>query len=167
LFSFTTSENYVELFNFLLIIFFMDIFVAKLNSETTPEHLEELFSQFGTVTSSKVIMDRDTGASKCYGFVEMENAEEGSSAIEQLNESEFMGNNIVVKQSEPRNQERRSFDRRPSGGGGGGGYGRRPDSNRGRYDQNRGRDGGGGGGDRRSFNRDRDRDRDRGYNRYD
>ncbi len=142
----------------------MDIFVAKLNSDTTAEQLTELFSQFGTVSSSKVIMDRDTGTSKGYGFVEMEDETEGSSAIEQLNETEFMGNMIVAKKSEPRAQERRSFDRRPSGGGGGG-YGRRPDSSRGRYDQNRGRDGGGG--DRRSFNRDRDKDRDRGYNRYD
>jgi RNA recognition motif-containing protein len=127
----------------------MDIFVAKLNSETNADHLTELFGQFGTVISTKVIMDRDTGSSKGYGFVEMENSEEANTAIAQLNESEFMGNTIVVKLSEP-SQNKRSFNRRQ------GGYGQRSDSNR-RYDQ-RGRDGG----DRRSFNQNRDR----GYNRY-
>jgi RNA recognition motif-containing protein len=147
-----------------LIIFFMDIFVAKLNSDTNADHLTELFSQFGTVSSSKIIMDRETGMSKCFGFVEMEDENEGDSAIQQLNESNFMGNYIVVKKSEPRAQEKRSFDRKFSGGGGGGGgFGRRPDPNK-RFD-NRNRDGGGGG-DRRSFNRDRGDSRG-GYNRYD
>ncbi|MBN2261739.1 MAG: RNA-binding protein [Prolixibacteraceae bacterium] len=140
----------------------MDIFVAKLNSETNADHLTELFGQYGTVSSAKVIMDRDTGMSKCFGFVEMEDEGEGNSAIENLNESNFMGNDIVVKKSEPRPQEKRSFGRSFNGGGGGGG-GRRPEGNR-RFDNNRYRDSGGGG-DRRSFNRG-DRDRDRGYNRY-
>ncbi|HKM93078.1 MAG TPA: hypothetical protein VJY41_05445 [Prolixibacteraceae bacterium] len=145
----------------------MDIFVAKLNSDTSADHLTELFGQFGTVSSSKLIMDRETGMSKCFGFVEMLDENEGESAIQQLNESEFMGNTIVVKKSEPRPQERRSFDRKFSGGGGGGGS-RRPDSNR-RFDS-RGGGGGGGfdnrnrdGGDRRSFNKDRG---ERGNNRY-
>lgn len=139
----------------------MDIFVAKLNSETTPDHLTELFSQFGNVVSTKVIMDKETGRSKCYGFVEMDNEAEGASAIENLNESNFMGNDIVVKQSQPRTQERRSFDRRPGGGGGrrfdgGNGGNRRFDKND-RNNSYRDRDGGG---DRRNYNRDRD------YNRY-
>lgn len=142
----------------------MDIFVAKLNSETNADHLTELFSQYGTVSSAKIIMDRETGMSKCFGFVEMEDDNEGASAIENLNETNFMGNEIVVKKSEPRPQEKRSFDRKFSGGGGGGGFNRRPDNNR-RFD-NRNRDGGGGG-DRRSFNRDRSDRGDRGgYNRY-
>jgi RNA recognition motif-containing protein len=142
----------------------MDIFVAKLNSITTVEQVTELFSQFGTVSSAKLIMDRDTGKSKCYGFVEMANEDEGANAIQQLNESNFMGNYIVVKQSEPKAQEKRSFDRRPSFGGGGGGRrpegGNRPDGNR-RFDRNfNSNSRGGGGGDRR------DNNRDRGYNRY-
>ena len=128
----------------------MDIFVAKLNSDTTPDHLTELFSQFGNVVSSKVILDRETGMSKCYGFVEMDNEAEGASAIEHLNDSSFMGNYIIVKKSEPRTQEKRSFDRR-------GGGGRRPENNR-RFDRNQGKEGGG---DRKNYNRDRN------FNKYD
>ena len=138
----------------------MDIFVAKLSSETTADHITELFSQFGTVASCKLIMDRETGNSKCYGFVEMEDEAEGNTAIEQLNDTNFMGNYIVVKKSEPRTQEKRSFDRRPGGNRnriGGGGGGRRPEGNRSfnRSDRDSG------GGDRRNFNRDRN------YNKYD
>lgn len=132
----------------------MDIFVAKLNADTNADQLTELFGQYGTISSAKVIMDRETGMSKCFGFVEMEDEAEGASAIEHLNDSNFMGNYIVVKRSEPRPQEKRSFDRKFSGGGGGGGS-RRPDANK-RFD-NRNRDGG----DRRSFNKDR------GFNKYD
>ncbi|MDA3930857.1 MAG: RNA-binding protein, partial [Prolixibacteraceae bacterium] len=95
----------------------MDIFVAKLNSDTKVDHIKELFSQFGEVASCKVIMDRETRMSKCYGFVEMKNEAEGVSAIEHLNESNFMGNYIIVKKSEPRPQEKSSFDRKQSGGG--------------------------------------------------
>lgn len=84
----------------------MDIFVAKLSSETTPGNLTELFSQFGTVATTKVIMDKETGRSKCYGFVEMENEQEAVAAIENLNNSNFMGHDIVVKKSEPRPQNR-------------------------------------------------------------
>jgi len=139
----------------------MDIFVAKLNSDTTADQITELFGQFGKVSSTKLIMDRETGMSKCYGFVEMEDEAEGTAAIQQLNDTNFMGNYIVVKQSEPRAQEKRSFDRRPQGGGGGGS--RRPDGNR-RFDRNSNHTRGGndsrGGGERRDFNRDR------GYNRY-
>lgn len=136
----------------------MDIFVAKLSSDTTPDHLNELFSQFGNVVSTKVIMDRETGRSKCYGFVEMDNNQEGSEAIENLNESDFMGSTIAVKESQPRTQERRSFDNRRGGGGGrrfdGGGGNRRYDRDS-RYDR-----GGDRGGDRRNYNRDRD------FNKY-
>lgn len=143
----------------------MDIFVAKLNSDTTADQITELFGQFGNVTSCKLIMDRETGMSKCYGFVEMPNDAEGDSAIEHLNETNFMGNYIVVKKSEPRPQEKRSFDRRPGGGGGGGRRpdgNRRPEGNNRPFNRNSGRDSGGGG-DRRNFNRDRDRN----FNKYD
>jgi len=126
----------------------MDIFVAKLNTDTTADQIKELFSQFGEVSSCKLIMDRETGLSKCYGFVEMKNEAEGSSAIEHLNDSNFMGNYIVVKQSEPRTQEKRSFDRKPGGGG-----------QHKRFDRNPNREGGGG--EKRTFNRDRN------FNRYD
>lgn len=89
----------------------MNIFVAKLDHSTTKESLERAFSQYGEVTSAKVIMDRETGRSKCYGFVEMD-AEAGNAAIAGLNESELDGRQILVKESAPQPQRkpRRSFN---------------------------------------------------------
>lgn len=92
----------------------MNIFVAKLSARTNGESLKSLFEQFGEVTSSKVIMDRETGNSKRFGFVEMADDSEASQAIYELNESQFEGSTIVVKEAEPRTIERResSFQRR-------------------------------------------------------
>ena len=91
----------------------MNIFVAKLSSSTTSEDLETLFGAYGTVSSAKVIMDKETGNSKCFGFVEMNDDTEGMNAINALNDTEFQGRKIVVKKARPReegeNQERRSF----------------------------------------------------------
>lgn len=75
----------------------MNIFVAKLNFKTQKEDLEKAFSQYGQVTSAKVITDRDTGRSKGFGFVEMPNDDEANKAIAALNESELDGRTIVVK----------------------------------------------------------------------
>lgn len=122
----------------------MKLFVARLSSSLTEENLLELFSAFGEVTSSKVIMDRETGNSKCFGFVEMPNDEEANAAIAALNESELDGKNIVVKEANPP-QERPKRDFNHGGGGfnrGGGGGDRR--------ERNfRSNDRRGGGGDRR------------------
>lgn len=93
----------------------MNIFVAKLSSETTDADLQELFGQFGEVTSAKVIIDRETGFSKKYGFVEMSDEDDASNAIEQLDESELDGSEIVVKQARPKTERRdnyRSFNSR-------------------------------------------------------
>lgn len=76
----------------------------------TDETLESLFSKFGTVESAKVIMDKETGRSKCYGFVEMPDENEANDAIAQLNEVEVDESTIVVKQARPREER---------GGGGG------------------------------------------------
>ena len=92
----------------------MNIFVAKLNYDTSSEVLRETFEQFGTVESASVITDRETGRSKGFGFVEMPNDAEGQAAISALEGSELDGRTIAVKKAEPR--ENRS-------GGGGGGYG--------------------------------------------
>lgn len=89
----------------------MNIFVAKLSSETKAENLTQLFSQYGTVNSSKIIMEPTTGKSKCYGFVEMKNDNEGDNAIQNLNNSNFMGKSILVKKSEPRPQEKKPFNK--------------------------------------------------------
>lgn len=75
----------------------MNIFVARLNFKTRSEDLEKAFSQYGQVSSAKIITDRDTGRSKGFGFVEMPNDEEANKAIAALNETEFDGRTIVVK----------------------------------------------------------------------
>jgi len=80
----------------------MNLFVANLHPSTKGEDLKELFSQFGSVLSAKVIMDKETGNSKRYGFVEFANDEEGESAIAQLNEKDFQGNLIAVKVAQPK-----------------------------------------------------------------
>ena len=79
----------------------MQIFVAKLSSKTTKSELKDLFQQFGEVTSCKVIMDHETGRSKCYGFVEMPNDNEAYKAIVETDETVFMGSQIQVKKSRP------------------------------------------------------------------
>ena len=82
----------------------MNIFVAKLNYRTREDALRELFESFGEVNSVKIVMDRDTGRSKGYGFVEMSDETAGDSAINELNESDFDGQQIVVKKARPRNE---------------------------------------------------------------
>lgn len=80
----------------------MNIFVAKLDYNTSSDSLENLFSEYGTVSSCKIIQDRETGRSKGYGFVEMDDDSEAQNAIESLNEIEFEGRSIVVKEAKPR-----------------------------------------------------------------
>lgn len=92
----------------------MNIFVAKLNYRTTSEALEDLFSQYGEIVSAKVIMDKDTGRSKGFAFVEMGSEDAGIAAIAGLNETVFDGQTIVVKKAEPRPQApRRDNNFRP------------------------------------------------------
>lgn len=92
-----------------------NIFVGSLAWATTSEGLERAFSQYGTVTSAKVITDRETGRSKGFGFVEMESG--ADEAINALNGSDLDGRQIVVNEARPR-------EARPSGGRGGYGGGR-------------------------------------------
>jgi len=104
----------------------MNIFVAKLSYGTTVEELTEVFERFGDLDSVKIIMDRETGRSKGFGFVEMPNDEEAQAAIDELNDSELDGRQIVVKKANPP-----SGDRRGGGNRGGGGYGGGRGGNRG------------------------------------
>ncbi len=138
----------------------MNIFVARLDYSTTSETVREVFSEFGEVSDVKIIMDKETGRSKGYGFVEMPNDDEGMNAINTLNGSEIDGREIVAKKSEPRENNN---DRR---GGGGGGF-NRGGGNR-RYNNRDDRRGGGGGGyrDRNSRNDNRNSRNDR-YDRND
>ncbi|WP_025007190.1 RNA recognition motif domain-containing protein [Marinilabilia salmonicolor] len=82
----------------------MNIFVAKLSSRTKSEDLEQMFGEFGEVTSAKVIMDRETGYSKRFGFVEMPDDSAANAAIENLDDKEFDGSHIVVKKARPREE---------------------------------------------------------------
>lgn len=86
----------------------MNIFVAKLSPKTTNETLTTLFQEYGTVESAKVIFDRDSGRSKCFGFVEMPNEEEGNHAISELDGTEFEESTIVVKIARPKESNNRS-----------------------------------------------------------
>lgn len=98
----------------------MNIFVTKLSYDTSEESLTELFEHYGQVDSVKIIMDRDTGRSKGFGFVEMPEDAEGQEAINNLNETEFDGRTIIVKKANPRES---GGNRGGYGGGGRGGYG--------------------------------------------
>lgn len=100
----------------------MNIFVARLNYSTGESTLQDAFEQFGAVDSVKIVMDKFTGKSKGFGFVEMPNDDEAREAIEALNESEFDGRTIVVKKAEPRENRSRGGGGYRGGGGGGGGY---------------------------------------------
>jgi RNA recognition motif-containing protein len=90
----------------------MKIFVAGLPYDLDDAELEEIFEKFGKVDSAKVAMDRDTGKSKGFGFVEMPNEEEAKDAIENLNDISLGKKPLVVKRAEDR----------PGGGSQGGGY---------------------------------------------
>lgn len=81
----------------------MNIFVAKLNYHTEESTLREAFEAFGNVDSAKIIMDRDTGRSKGFGFVEMHDDSEAQNAIDALNDTELDDRTIVVKKANPRN----------------------------------------------------------------
>lgn len=94
----------------------MNIFVAKLSATTTGDDLNELFSEYGEVTSAKVIFDRETGNSKRFGFVEMADDAAGQHAIDELNETDFNNSKIVVKKARPKNDSQPQ--RRHSYGGG-------------------------------------------------
>ena len=85
----------------------MNIFVAKLDYGITEDVLRALFEEHGVVEKVKVIMDRDTGKSKGYGFVEMPDDDSAYAAIAELNESEVDGRRIVVKKAEDRGNSRK------------------------------------------------------------
>ena len=96
----------------------MDIYVGNLSYQTTEPELQDLFEKHGSVTSARVVMDKFSGQSKGFGFVEMPDRNEAINAIKALNEQDFMGRNLRVNESQPRPR---------SGGGGGGGGGGRGD----------------------------------------
>jgi RNA recognition motif-containing protein len=80
----------------------MNIFVAKLNYDTSETKLKQAFEAFGEVSSAKIIFDKYENRSKGFGFVEMDNDSEAQAAIDALNETELDGRQIVVKVANPR-----------------------------------------------------------------
>lgn len=80
----------------------MNIYVSKLSFDTTSEGLKELFAEYGETISAKVIMDRATGFSRGFGFVEMANDTDGRKAIDELNDTDFEGRTINVNIARPR-----------------------------------------------------------------
>ena len=117
----------------------MKLYVGNLSFDTTQQDLEQIFGEIGTVESTNIIEDRDTGRSRGFAFVEMSSKEEGQNAIAQLNGKEIGGRSLTVNEAKPRE------DRGGSGGGRGGYGGGRGGSGGG----NRGGGGYGGGGSSR------------------
>ena len=79
----------------------MNIYVANISFRAREQDLQELFEQFGEVTSAKIVTDRETGRSRGFGFVEMANDSEGTQAIAQLNGVDFNQRNLVVNEARP------------------------------------------------------------------
>ena len=114
------------------------LYVGNLAYSIRDEDLQQSFSQFGTVTSAKVMMDRDTGRSKGFGFVEMGSDAEAQSAINGMNGQPLQGRALVVNEARPREERPGGFGGGGGRSGGGGGYGGGGGGG--------GRSGGGGGG---------------------
>jgi len=92
------------------------LYVGGLPYSTQEDALKELFAQAGNVTSAVIIMDKMSGRSKGFGFVEMATAEEAQAAISMFNDQEFEGRKLTVNEARP-------MEARPPRSGGGGGYG--------------------------------------------
>jgi RNA recognition motif-containing protein len=95
------------------------LYVGNLSYSVRDSDLEDLFAAHGTVDSAQVIMDRDTGRSKGFGFVEMSSDQEAQAAISALNGKDLDGRNLTVNEARPKEEG----GGRGKGGGGGGGYG--------------------------------------------
>ena len=80
----------------------MNIYVGNLPYSATDSELRDLFGQFGAVSKTNVISDRDTGRSKGFGFVEMESADDGERAIRELDGNDHDGRNLKVNEARPR-----------------------------------------------------------------
>jgi len=107
----------------------VNLYVGNLPFTTTSEELTEMFSQFGTVTKTQVITDRDTGRSRGFGFVEM--ADGAEAAVQAMNGADYQGRRLTVNEAKPREERPRSGG--GYGGGGRGGYGGGGGGGRGGY----------------------------------
>ena len=96
------------------------LYVGNLSFNTTTQDLEEMFGAHGTVESTNIIEDRETGRSRGFGFIEMSTKEEGANAISTLNGKEIDGRALTVNEAKPRENNGGGGNR---GGGGRGNYG--------------------------------------------
>ena len=105
---------------YLLINFLMNIYIANLSYGVNEADLKELFSEYGEVSSAKVITDRETGRSRGFGFVEMPNNDEANKAIENMNGVEIKGWKLNVNEARPKEEGNKrqgsGFRRQGSGG---------------------------------------------------
>jgi RNA recognition motif-containing protein len=101
----------------------MKLYVGNLSFNTTTQDLEQIFGEVGTVESTNIIEDRDTGRSRGFGFVEMSSKEEGEAAIDTLNGKEIDGRELTVNEAKPRENRGGGGGGNRGGGGGRGGYG--------------------------------------------
>ena len=99
------------------------LYVGNLSYNIRDDDLQQAFAQFGTVSSAKVMMDRDTGRSKGFGFVEMGSDAEAQSAINGMNGQALDGRAIVVNEARPREERPGGFGGGGGRSGGGGGFG--------------------------------------------
>ena len=127
------------------------LYVGNLAYSVRDEDLNEAFSQFGAVSSAKVMMDRETGRSKGFGFVEMGSDPEAQAAINGLNGQAIGGRAIVVNEARPREDKPGGFRSPYGGGGAGGGGGRSGGGGGGGYGGGGGGGGAGGGGFRSPY----------------
>ena len=109
--SFDIPSIREKVFNFMS----TKLYVGNLSFNTSTEDLEKMFAEFGTVQSTNIIEDRETGRSRGFAFVELSSKEEAQNAISALNGKDIDGRNLTVNEAKPRED-------RPRGGGGGGGY---------------------------------------------
>jgi RNA recognition motif-containing protein len=98
------------------------LFVGNLSFNTTENDLNDAFAAFGTVTETNLMMDRETGRPRGFGFVTMSSADEANNAIEALNGKDMDGRALTVNIAKPREERAPGARREYSGGGGRGGY---------------------------------------------
>ncbi len=150
------------------------MYVGNIPYTVTEEELRQVFGEFGTVTSTSIIIDKVTGRSRGFGFVEMSSKEEGERAIQEMNGKDWMGRTLTVNEAKPRERSSGGYGgggggRREGGGGYGGGGGYSGGGDRGGYGGGGGYSGGGdrgkrpvGGGRDGSRDKNRDSEWDRG-----
>jgi len=110
----------------------MNIYVGNLTFDVSEDDLREAFEQFGEITEVRLIMDKFSGKSKGFGFIEMPSKDEAEKAIEEMNGKDFKGRDLTVNEARPK------VDR--GGGGGGGRRGGSGGGRRGGFGNSRGRD---------------------------